>query len=34
MRDGSSPWPPIGIGLAIAGLVAGSIWWLAKRYGW
>ncbi len=30
----SSPWLPIGIGLGIAALVAGSTWWLAKRHGW
>jgi hypothetical protein len=32
--SGSSIWTPIAIGLAIAALVGGSTWWLARRYGW
>lgn len=31
---GASPWAPIGIGLAIAAIAAGSVWWLGRRYGW
>jgi prenyltransferase beta subunit len=30
----TNPWPAIGIGLAVAGLALGSVWWLARRYDW
>jgi hypothetical protein len=30
----SSPWIPLGIGLATGGLALGSTWWLARRHGW
>jgi len=32
--DGPSPLPPVGIGLASAGLAIGIPWWLGRRNGW
>jgi Prenyltransferase and squalene oxidase repeat/Squalene-hopene cyclase C-terminal domain len=32
--DGPSPLPPVGIGLATAGLAIGVPWWLGRRNGW
>lgn len=30
----SSPWIPLGIGLATGGLALGATWWLGRRHGW
>lgn len=32
--ESSSPWPPIGIGLASGGLALGATLWLGRRRGW
>ncbi len=32
--EGPSPLPPVGIGLATAGLAIGVPWWLGRRNGW